>query len=146
MQIHTKTHRLPPSRRDNLSPRCYLVHYLHPPPDPPLLPHPNLLYLVSSKDRGKKEEEEVEVKERGRCWWSGCLLFTRINTIPLPLSPRLGPSEVWHCAPIFVWKPNPSTPVSSYFGIRSGGRTGHQNPKRANCQGMRRIKGHVQIH
>lgn len=32
----------------------------------PLLPHPNLLYLVSSKDGGKKKEEEEEVEERGR--------------------------------------------------------------------------------
>ncbi len=39
-------------------------------PQSPLLPHPNLLYLVSSKDGGKKkkeeEEEEEEVEGKGQ--------------------------------------------------------------------------------
>lgn len=39
---YTKTHRhpRPQTQRDNLSPCCYLLHYLQPPPDPHLLPHP----------------------------------------------------------------------------------------------------------
>lgn len=75
-RIHTHTckhteknpHRFPPqTHRDNFPPCCYLLHYLQPPPNLPLLPHPNLLYLVSSKDGGKKkEEEEEEMEERGR--------------------------------------------------------------------------------
>lgn len=43
---NTITHRsLPPqTHRDNFSSRCYLLHYLKPPPNLPLLPHPILLY------------------------------------------------------------------------------------------------------
>lgn len=71
MHTNTKTHRPHPplnTQRDNFSPCCYLLHYLKPPLYLPLLPHPNLLYLVSSKDGGKKkeEEEDEEVEERGR--------------------------------------------------------------------------------
>lgn len=57
---NTRNTQFPPSQthRDNLSPCCYLLHYLQPPLNLPLLPHPNLLYLVSSKDGGKKKEDE----------------------------------------------------------------------------------------
>lgn len=89
MHTHTKTHRLPPqTHRDNFSPCCYLLHYLQPPPNLPLLPHPNLLYLVSSKDGGKMKEEkenEEEMEERG---WRAhevdvCRLQRNHNTPPL---------------------------------------------------------------
>lgn len=36
-------------------------------------------------------------------------------------------------------------PASSYFGIRLGGRTGHINPKRANCLEIQRLEGLLQI-
>lgn len=48
VHIHKKTTQESPpeTHRDNFSPCCYLLHYLHPAPNLPLLPHPNLLYLV----------------------------------------------------------------------------------------------------
>lgn len=71
MHTHTKTHRFPPqTHRDNFSPCCYLLHYLQPPLNLPLLPHPNLLYLVSSKDGGKKKEEDEEEDEEERGRWA----------------------------------------------------------------------------
>lgn len=83
--IHTQKRRsFPQTHRDNFSPCCYLLHYLQPPPNLPLLPHPNLLYLVSSKDGVEKEEEETR-EERGR--WARevdvCRLQKTHNTPPL---------------------------------------------------------------
>lgn len=64
---NTKTQRSPLSNTGTTFPLAvtyYATYSL--PPNLPLLPHPNLLYLVSSKDGGKKEEEEVEEEKRDR--------------------------------------------------------------------------------
>ena len=90
---HTHTHlhtytETPPSQthRDKPSPRCYLLHDLQPPPNLPLLPHPILLYLVSSKDGGKKkrreEEEEEEERDRWACDVDVCRLQKNHNNLP----------------------------------------------------------------
>lgn len=58
IHTHTLIHtQIAPTCRDKLSPCCYLLHYLQPLSNLPLplWPIENLLYLVSSKDGGKKE-------------------------------------------------------------------------------------------
>lgn len=67
------------------------------------------------------------------------------TTTPLSFSPRLCLSEVSHRALFRVWSWILRHPVSSYPGTCSGGRPGHNDPIRANCLEIRRLKGQVQI-